>query len=88
MIIDLQHHGFVLPQIRRPLSKGNQAPHPKFERPHGKILKSKFFLTSVNNCKCTDKVSGIYFLLDILGKSFLEFMILINYSIFTAMYRV
>ena len=32
-----------------PLSKGNQAPHPKFARPNGKILNSKFFLTSVKN---------------------------------------
>ena len=27
-----------------PLWKGNQAPHPKFERPNGKILESKKFL--------------------------------------------
>ena len=26
-----------------PSSKGNQAPHPKFERPNGKNTKSKFF---------------------------------------------
>ena len=32
-----------------PLSKGNQAPHPKFERPNRKILKSKICLTSVKN---------------------------------------
>ena len=36
-----------LPKVDCPLSKGNQAPHPKFERSNGKILKSKFFLTSV-----------------------------------------
>ena len=32
-----------------PLSKGNQAPHPKFEKPNGKNGKSKNFLTSVKN---------------------------------------
>ena len=32
-----------------PISKGNQEPHPKVERPDGKILKSKKFLTSIKN---------------------------------------
>ena len=32
-----------------PLSKGNQALHLKFERPNGKFLESKNFLTSVKN---------------------------------------
>ena len=32
-----------------PSSKGNQAPHPKFERPNGKNTKSKIFLKSVKN---------------------------------------
>ena len=32
-----------------PLSNGNQSPQLKFERPNGKILESKFLLTSVKN---------------------------------------
>ena len=32
-----------------PLSKGNQANHPKFERPNEKNTKCKFFLKSVQN---------------------------------------
>ena len=32
-----------------PLLKWNQAPHPKFEIPNGKILRSNFFFTSVKN---------------------------------------
>ena len=32
-----------------PLSKGNHAPNPKFERPNGKNTKSKVFLKLVKN---------------------------------------
>ena len=32
-----------------PSSKGNQAPHPKFERPNGNDTKSKTFFKSVKN---------------------------------------
>ena len=32
-----------------PLSKGNQANHPKFERPNGKNTKSNFFFKSVQS---------------------------------------
>ena len=32
-----------------PLSEGNQAAHPKFERPNGKNTKSKSFFESVKN---------------------------------------
>ena len=37
--------GDVLSAIDCPLSKGNQAPQPKFERPNGKNTKSKIFLS-------------------------------------------
>ena len=32
-----------------PLLKGNEAAHPKFERPNGENTKSKTFLKSVKN---------------------------------------
>ena len=35
--------------VNCPLLKGNQAPHPKFERSNGKNTKSKNFLKSVQN---------------------------------------
>ena len=35
--------------VNCPTSKGNHAPHPKFERPNGKNTESKKFLKSVQN---------------------------------------
>ena len=49
--IDLKHISHVVQRqpyklltLDCPLSKGNQAPHLKFERPNGQISESKYFL--------------------------------------------
>ena len=41
LIIMISHKEVYI--VDCPLSKRNQAPQPKFERPNGKILKSYFF---------------------------------------------
>ena len=42
IVLPFVYHGFAH-FTGTSLSKGNQASHPKFERPIGKILKSNFF---------------------------------------------
>ena len=40
---DMEHQEISVSTLDCPLSKGNQANHPKFERPNGKNTKSKSF---------------------------------------------
>ena len=56
-------HYYALLTLDYPLSKGNQAPYLKFERPNGKISESNFFLTLVKNwcVQLTWKLNDIFY---------------------------